>query len=274
MWIVNEVTKDFICRNGFNQNLDGDFLQYKTQYQYISQGKFRTLFRYLSKGLFKTTLINGKTCHRDYLCYSVSTGKIYCIPCYLFGNTSNFSRKGFSDWKHPNKINKHENSIMHKTCTFTMKHRATDLGRVDLQLTYSLQTEIGYWINVLSRVCSVVKSLSSHGLSFRGGNDSFESSGKNNGNFVMAMKLIAEYDPFLSEHLLKYGNPGKGNTSYMSFFTYEQFIKIMAEKVISTIVAELKMSTYYSISIDSTKGFLHKNIYNFYLLRIPPPSLP
>ncbi|XP_008185930.1 zinc finger MYM-type protein 1-like [Acyrthosiphon pisum] len=109
-----------------------------------------------------------------------------------------------------------------------------------------------YWVNVLNRVCSVIKSLSSHGLSFRGGDDSFESSGKNNGNFIMAMKLIAEYDPFLSKHILNYGNPGKGNTSYMSFFTYEQFIKIMAEKVISTIVEELKSSTYYSISVDST----------------------
>ncbi|XP_029341219.1 uncharacterized protein LOC115033197 [Acyrthosiphon pisum] len=68
----------------------------------------------------------------------------------------------------------------------------------------------------------------------------------------MAMKLIAEYDPFLSKHILNYGNPGKENTSYMSFFTYEQFIKIMAEKVICTIVEELKSSTYYSISVDST----------------------
>lgn len=68
----------------------------------------------------------------------------------------------------------------------------------------------------------------------------------------MPMKLIAEYDPFLSEHILKFGNPGKGHISYMSFFTYEQFIKIMSEQVINTIVAELKSSTYYSISIDST----------------------
>lgn len=53
------------------------------------------------------------------------------------------------------------------------------------------------------------------------------------------------------QNILKYGNPGKGNTSYMSFFTYEQFIKIMAEKVIITIVDELKSSTYYSISISN-----------------------
>lgn len=136
LWTLNEETRDFICRNGFNQNLDGNFSQSKTQYQYMRQEQFRSHNRYLSKDLFKTTLINGKTYQRVYLCYSVSTGKIYCIPCYLFENTSNFSRKGISDWKHPNKINNHENSTMHTTCTFKMKHRSSDFGRVDLQLRY------------------------------------------------------------------------------------------------------------------------------------------
>ncbi|XP_025195656.1 uncharacterized protein LOC112594860 [Melanaphis sacchari] len=67
LWTLNEETRDFICRNGFNQNLDGNFSQSKTQYQYIRQGQFRSHNRYLSKDLFKTTLINGKTYQRDYL---------------------------------------------------------------------------------------------------------------------------------------------------------------------------------------------------------------
>ncbi|XP_016661698.1 uncharacterized protein LOC107884353 isoform X2 [Acyrthosiphon pisum] len=41
LWILNEVTRDFIYRNGFKQNLDCDFSQSKTQYQFIRQGKFR-----------------------------------------------------------------------------------------------------------------------------------------------------------------------------------------------------------------------------------------
>jgi len=45
-----------------------------------------------------------------------------------------------------------------------MKHRSSDFGRVDSQLTYKLQTETGYWVNVLNRVCSAIKTLSSHGL--------------------------------------------------------------------------------------------------------------
>jgi hypothetical protein len=72
-----------------------------------------------------------------------------------------------------------------------------------------------------------VKSLASHGLPFRGTEERYGSSIANSGNFIMAMELVAEYDPFLSQHISKYGNPGKGNTSYLSFYTYEQFISII-----------------------------------------------
>lgn len=47
----------------------------------------------------------------------------------------------------------------------------------------------------------------------------------------MVLKLIAEFDLFLATHLLKHGNPGKGNTSYILYKNYEQLIYIKAEKV-------------------------------------------
>ncbi|XP_060873876.1 uncharacterized protein LOC132947607 [Metopolophium dirhodum] len=74
LWILNEVTRYFICKNGFHQNLDGHFSHSKRQYQYIRRGTFRPHYRYLSKDMLKTTLINGKPCQRDYLSYS--TGNI------------------------------------------------------------------------------------------------------------------------------------------------------------------------------------------------------
>jgi hypothetical protein len=44
----------------------------------------------------------------------------------------------------------------------------------------------------------------------------------------MALELLADFDPFLSNHLETYGNPGKCNTSYISYNVYEQFISIMS----------------------------------------------
>jgi len=263
LWCINEQTRQYICKNGFSQNLDVKFTASKRLYSVVRKGHFRNYFRYLNIDFFKTVLINGETCQRDYLSYSESTGSIYCVPCLLFENKTHFSKVGFSDWKHPKKISYHENSPEHKLCSYKMKELASDSSKINTRLMYQIETEKKYWISVLTRVCSVVKSLASHGLSFRGDVEKFGSSTSNTGNFIMMMELLAEYDPLLSEHISKYGNPGKGNTSYLSFSTYEQFIKIMSEKVINTIVDEIKTSKYFSISIDSTPDISHTDQLSF-----------
>lgn len=202
--------------------------------------------------------------------YSESTGSIYCVPCIFFDNKLNFSKNGFSDWKHPKKISFHGNSSEHKLCSYKMK----DLGKIDTRLTHKIETEKKYWINVLNRVCSVVKSLESYGLPFRGDVEKIGSTTSNNGNFIMAMELFVEYDPFLSEHISKYGNPGKGSTSFLSFSIYEKFIKIMSEKVINIIVDEIKLSKYFSISIDSTPDISHTDQLSFVIRYVLPNGEP
>jgi len=62
--------------------------------------------------------------------------KVQCfsfLVIYLFKKFSEFSTKGFSDWKKPKSINKHENSLSHKTCVVKMKNRSTNLNRVDIK---------------------------------------------------------------------------------------------------------------------------------------------
>ena len=56
----------------------------------------------------------------------------------------------------------------------------------------------------------------------------------------MALELIAEFDPFLAKHIEIYGNKGKRNTSYLAYQTCEEFISIMAERVVKYIVDEVK----------------------------------
>ncbi|XP_065664826.1 zinc finger MYM-type protein 1-like [Hydra vulgaris] len=242
LWNLDEKTRDYICRNGFSQNINADFIHSKKEYLIVHKsGGHWTFNRYLNKDWFKTTV---------------------------------FSKKGFSNWKYPEKLIKHENSEGYKTCVYKMKQRATDLGRIDTTITRQLKIETNYWINVLTRVCSVVKSLASYGLPFRGAEEKYGSSVANIGNFIMAMELVAEYDPFLCQHISKYGNPGKGNTSYLSFYTYEQFISIMLEKVLETIIKEVKAATYFSISIDSTPDITHIDQFSFIIRYVLPNGEP
>ncbi|KAK4882966.1 hypothetical protein RN001_006285 [Aquatica leii] len=131
------------------------------------------------------------------------------------------SRQGFSDWKHAyERLHVHETSLGHKNCVLKTKKRGQTEAIIDSKLFEQLEDERKYWRNVLLRVVVAVKSLAMRGLSFRGKTDTFGST--NNGNFMMLLEAISEFDPFLAKHIQKFGNPGKGNTSYLSFATYEK----------------------------------------------------
>jgi len=75
-----------------------------------------------------------------------------------------------------------------------MKTMANLSNRIDKKLFSQLEDEISYWKNILRRVVAVIKSLSSRGLPFRGQNEVIGS--VHNGNFLMAIELVAQFDPF------------------------------------------------------------------------------
>ncbi|XP_022163997.1 uncharacterized protein LOC111029339 [Myzus persicae] len=207
-------------------------------------------------------LLNGEKVKRNYLVYSESTGSLFCAPCKLFGSTSMFSTVGFSDWKHAEKrITSHENSQTHKTNVLTMKDRGKVVQRIDSALISQIEKEKNYWKNVLRRVVAVVKTLSSRGLAFRGKTDKFGCN--QNGNFLMSLELIALFDPFLASHIEKFGNKGKGFTSYLSFNIFEQFITVMADQVLAVIVEEIQKAKYFSIIVDSTPDVSHVDQLSF-----------
>lgn len=221
--------------------------------------------RRLSINLFQRKLLNGEKSVRNYLIYSEITGTVYCGPCRLFSLkiSGALITEGFSDWKHPEYISVHENSKLNIRTELTMKDRGCILSRIDKKLTDSVETEFKYWRSVLVRVVATVKTLSSRGLPFRGSSDKFGS--PHNGNYMMALELIAEFNPFLASHIEKFGNVGKGNTSYLSFQTCQEFITMMAHKVQTQIIDEVKKSKYYAIIIDSTPDISHVDQLSFIL---------
>jgi hypothetical protein len=102
-------------------------------------------------------------------------------------------------------------------------------------------------------VAAVVRSLPCNGLLFRGHTEN--SASRPSGNVIMALKLIAEFASILA--VAKNENPGRGHTSYLSLFIYEQFNELMANKVTKQITEEVKCVKYYSIIVDSTPDILH-----------------
>lgn len=238
-----------IVKKSPKQNLCADFS--KSERVYADQK------RTLSLNFFKSVLPNGETYTRDWLLFSASTGKLYCIPCCLFQPDSkkNHFCTGFNDWKHgQNLIKHHEQSADHRRNILTYITRQKNY-KVSTMLSTQYEEEVKYWQNVLSRVVSVVKFLAVRGLPFRGDNETLGST--SNGLYLGCLELISEYDPFLAQHIKKYGSKGSGHVSYLSANTCNEFIDVMGNIVLQTILNEIRNVLYYSLIVDSTPDCSH-----------------
>ena len=210
------------------------------------------------KSLLYRNHVSGEKHCREWLLYSPSTGNVYCFVCLLFstGSRTPFSGSGFSDWKHASeRITEHERGILHRNAMLTWVSRQQTSGIIDSQLSNLFESERQYWRNVFRRVAAVIKFISERGLALRGANEVFGSS--QNGNYMGMLELIGQFDPFISNHIKQFGNKGKGRASYLSSTICEEFIKLIGDKLLSVIIAEIQEAKYFSLSVDSTPDLCH-----------------
>lgn len=226
-----------------------------------TENLFGKIKRSLTINNFYHEKVNGEKLNRRWLVLSESTKNLYCWVCKLLQANASSSFKsqlisGLSDWKHvTSRLKEHENSVSHRQSMMTLSQRSTFLKRIDSSLVQQYEDETKYWISVLERVVSVVKFLSIRGLPFFGDDETIGS--RHNGNFLGCLELIAQFDPFLSAHLAKYKNPGKGNVNYLSSTCINEFIGIMAQKVEKQIIDEILSAKYFSVIVDSTPDITH-----------------
>ena len=220
-----------------------------------SKRLFKNHDRYCSKGLFKAKKANGEIYNREWLVYSPSTGNVYCFVCKLFSSSDvALACGGFSDWRNPTVITKHENSEDHRDALLVYLTRKRG-STLDSKLEEQIKAERQYWRHVLERVIAVICTLAERGLAFRGEDETFGS--PNNGNYLGLLELIAKFDPFLSNHIAQYGNKGSGRTSYLSKTICDELIQLMADRVRGSILEDLKKAGYFSFSVDSTPDLSH-----------------
>ena len=86
--------------------------------------------------------------------------------------------------------------------------------------------------------------------------------------------MLSEYDPFLAQHIEKYGNRGRGNPSYLSSTICEEFVLLMAEEVRQVIINEIASAKYYSFSVDSTPDISHTDQLTFTVRYVHDAGIP
>lgn len=270
-WVVNDTTIDILLRRGIKQNNNCDFSNSKRNIGNTDKT------RSLTASVFYRQLANGESASRDYLVYSRTTGSVFCASCKLFGTKhttcSKLASEGVCDWKNIGSIlSAHENSQDHMNCELALLTRKKRIVTMSFHYDSYVEVETKYWRNVLTRVFAVVKKLASRGRAFRGQDEKFGS--LHNGEYMMCLEMIAEFDPFLAEHIERYGNPGSGQTSYLSATICDEVIDLLASKVRKIIIADIKRAKYFSIIVDSTPDVSHTDQLSFVIRYVDENGLP
>lgn len=130
---------DLILKNPPQQNIDKlDFTISARNY-----GKFN---RYANKQIFFSNCFNEERHRREWLLYSETTGKVFCIYTKLFDmNSENAFVSGFNDWKNHIRIDSHEISMEHKNNAKAFIMRTQNSGKIDSELHRQYLAVRDYW---------------------------------------------------------------------------------------------------------------------------------
>jgi len=145
---------------------------------------------------------------RNWLLYSPSSGCVFCFVCKLFSinSKSALATTGFDSWSTMNRLEQHEQSAEHRCALRVYATHLANVQTLDKTICEQADKQKHCWREVLRRVVSTIKFLTSRGLSLRGSSETFGRA--DNGNFLGCLEFLAEYDSFIAGHIDKYGNVG------------------------------------------------------------------
>lgn len=210
------------------------------------------------KEIYYYRILPDKTkCLRDWLSYSPSKNKIYCMHCFLFGTNlhknleKSWTKNGFDSWKNLSSgIEYHELTNDHINATLKYKLRKTSTPILP-SLEYQRKIEVSMNRQVINEIIDIVLYLARHNLAFRGHRDNWSVSSPG-GNFKDLVILLAKSSAPLSDHLNSIKLKKKGQISFVTWERQNQLIDSISHDISSQIQQAVVQSNMFSISIDST----------------------
>ncbi|XP_071040500.1 zinc finger MYM-type protein 1 [Parasteatoda tepidariorum] len=230
--------------------------------------------RVLTEASFFRKKKNNELLKREWLVFSPAKNAVFCYICKLFSaSDKSLCKGGFSYWKNTSeRLKEHKNSMVHRNSVLALSQRLTSSMRIDSKLVEEYANERLYWRKVLARIVATTQFLCQRGLVFFGRDETIGSF--HNGNFLCILELLGKFDPFLAEHLAKYGNTGTGNVNYLSSTVVTELISIMSQKVLNRIVTEVQTSKYYGLIVDSTPDITHNDQLSIVLCYVDKSGRP
>ncbi|XP_042396901.1 zinc finger MYM-type protein 1-like [Zingiber officinale] len=208
--------------------------------------------RRFSSDFYTRILPNGQKHHRDWLVYSQALDKAFCFCCKLFKRApqpSQLANEGYCDWGHlSSRLKEHETSIEHINYYVSWSELRIRLMKgttIDHAIQDQIKKAKEHWRKVLHRLISLVKFLAKQNIAFRGSNEKLYDD--NNGNFMVVVEMIAEWDSVMREHIER-----NTHHHYLSHKIQNELICLLASQIKSSILEIIKKAKFFSVILDCT----------------------
>ncbi|KAL9686151.1 hypothetical protein QQ045_023606 [Rhodiola kirilowii] len=179
----------------------------------------------------------------------VLTGKVFKTK----RQQTQLAHDGIRDWGHLyHSLKQHERSsdhITHYLIWVELRVRLKTNQVIDKVLQDQIKIETEHWRNVLQRLFTVVKYLAKQSLAFRGTNEKIYD--ESNGNFMALVKMVAEWDSTLKEHLRRKQNH-EIQFHYLSHKIQNELILLIAAEIKGAVLKRIKEAKYFSVILDCT----------------------
>jgi len=204
---------------------------------------------------YSKKIASGDFVVRNWVSYSPSEDKVYCIVCKLFGTThskcNQLAKCGSNDWRHiAYKLKVYECSTDHLQSEI---RRAMYISnqRVNITTLGLPNSIVAENREIVKLIFDVLIYLARQNSAFRGHNESWSS--KNQGNFLELLKLMSKHNALLKSHLSKITNASKKNRiTFLSSDSQNTMLNVLGEIVRLEILKKVKKARVFSIIIDTT----------------------
>lgn len=197
--------------------------------------------------------------------YSVKRDSVSCFVCSLFPSGVGRERsseawiKSVKSWDKmksrgkddKGKLAQHFCSSSHKAALQELAHFANNMAHIDVMLDQQLraakiQEEENNIRNqqVIKILFDVAKTLARQQLAFRGHDES-------DGNFIQIIYLVARHNTQLKAWLTD-NNLKPYSIKYLSAYSQNEFISLLAEDVKARIINDLESAEMYSVMADTS----------------------